>query len=159
MLSIPVIDIGSTADAATVASEVEAACRDVGFMQIVNHGIDRETISNIREAVTQYFGRPLEGKCRDRISRDNYRGYIPAGFFSPNTGSDEADSYEGYKLHYEVDAGDPLCGECDLYGPNKWPAAPEGFREAVLAYWQACDSVTERLLKMLAVPLLSLIHI
>ena len=122
-------------------------------MVIVNHGIEEKVITRIRDAVVGYFRQPLAKKRRDQITRDNYRGYIPAGFFSPNTGSADADSYEGYKLHFEVEAEDPIRSECDLYAPNRWPDAPDGFREAVLAWWRACDQVANKLLTMLARPL------
>ena len=41
-------------------------------------------------------------KWDQAITRDNYRGFIPMGFFTPNDGSGHADRYEGYKLHHEV---------------------------------------------------------
>ena len=145
---IPAIDISKKS--ASVTREVEAACREIGFMYIRGHGIAPGKISRIRQAVIAYFDRPIEDKLRDRISRDNYRGYIPEGFFSPNTGDGDADRYEGYKLHFEVAADDPVREECDLYGPNKWPDSPPGFDGAVLDYWNACDAVATKLLGMLA---------
>ena len=146
---IPVIDISDCTDPSTIGA-VEAACRDIGFMILAGHGIAPATIDGIRDVTVRYFDQPVIRKLRDRIARDNYRGYIPQGFFSPATAAAEADRYEGYKLHFEVAADHPVRRSCDLYGPNRWPAAPAGFREAVLAYWQACDAVSARLLRMLA---------
>ena len=97
-----------------------------------------------------YFERPLEEKLKDRISRDNYRGYIPQGFFSANTRYTEVDRYEGYKLHIDIAENDPICQLCDLYAPGKWPDAPASFQKAVEDYWRACDRVTNGLLAMLA---------
>jgi len=153
MQRIPVIDIGSSCDGARTIQAVEEACRDVGFMYVVNHGIETEKIAAIRKAVVEYFRRPLEQKMRHRITRDNYRGYIPLGFFSPATGKDEADHYEGYKLHHEVAADDQIRQACDLYGPNKWPTEPADMARAVSEYWHACDDVAATLLRVLAVPL------
>ena len=153
MQRIPAIDIGPDADSEKNTRAVEDACRDIGFMYVVNHGIDQAVIAGIRSAVVRYFGRPLGDKLRDRITRENYRGYIPVAFFSPNTGGTDSDNYEGYKLHFEVAADDPIRDECDLYGPNKWPEGSGGFRDAVLAYWQACDVVAEKLFRLLAMPL------
>ena len=155
MHDIPIIDIsgvvrqgGDHTD--NTVREVEEACREIGFMVIRGHGIAPEIITRIREAVIGYFARPLEEKLRDCISRDNYRGYIPTGFFSPNTGDGQTDNYEGYKLHFEVPTNDVVCEACDLYGPNKWPGEPSQFEEAVLDYWRACDSVAGVLLNILA---------
>ena len=149
MQDIRTIDIASD-DEATIRM-VDDACHDTGFMYVRGHGISPEVIASMRTAVIRYFNRPLEDKLADQISRDNYRGYIPTGFFSANAGGLDADRYEGYKLHFEVDTDDQICTDCDLYGPNKWPDQPAGFKEAILNYWQACDRVADTLLGMLAV--------
>ena len=148
MHDLPLIDL--SAPPARLRVDVERACHDIGFMYVVNHGIEAATISAARAAVVAYFERPLEEKLAERITRANYRGYIPTGFFSPNSGDAPADNYEGYKLHFETKRNDPICRDCDLYGENRWPAAPAGFREAILAYWQACDRVAGSLLAMIA---------
>jgi len=149
MQDIRTIDIAG-GDDATIRM-VEDACHDTGFMYVRGHGISADVIAAIRSVVVRYFSRPLQDKLADQISRDNYRGYIPTGFFSANAGGFDTDRYEGYKLHFEIGADDQICTECDLYGPNKWPDQPAGFRESVLAYWQACDRVADALLGMLAV--------
>jgi isopenicillin N synthase-like dioxygenase len=155
MSDLPVIDIapltddGKRADE-TVVRSIGDACHEIGFMVIRGHGIRADTISRLRGFVSQLFARPLEDKLALSITRDNYRGYIPLGFFSPNSASGAADQYEGYKLHAETDAADPICVDCDLYGPNKWPGRPVGLRKAVLDYWQECDRVVNVLLGALA---------
>ena len=150
---IPLIDIGhydAVGNNDKLKEKIESACRDAGFMYVYGHGIAPEIIARARDVVVTYFEQPLNEKLRDSITRDNYRGYIPAGFFSPNTGSDSSDNYEGYKLHFEVAADDPIVAECDLYGPNKWPDTIPGFRQALMAYWQSCDRVANVLLAILA---------
>ena len=137
----------------TVARSVSDACHEIGFMVIRGHGIPADTILRLRDLVRQLFDLPAEDKQALSITRDNYRGYIPLGFFTPNSAIGAADRYEGYKLHAETDATDPVCANCDLYGPNKWPARPDGFREAVLDYWQECDRVAGILLDALATAL------
>ena len=151
MQRIPVIDISD--DGPKTIRAVEKACRDVGFMYVVNHGISTETLSAIRKVVIDYFSQPLEDKLSDQITRDNYRGYIPVGFFNPASGDASADHYEGYKLHNEFWADDSLRASCDLYGPNKWPDHPPGFSTSVIEYWHACDRVADNLLRKLAMPL------
>lgn len=147
MREIPLIDISRGENA---ADDIERASRDIGFMYVSGHGIPQKTVDRVRSAISAYFAQPLSVKLRDRISRDNYRGYIPLGFFSANTGHGTADSYEGYKLHHDVAAGDPIVAECDLYGPNKWPEQPQGFRECLSDYWRECDRVAQTLLRAYA---------
>lgn len=140
---IPLVDISATGD---VVRRIEKASRDIGFMYIAGHGIPAAAIERARSAVVEYFSLPQQEKDADRITRDNYRGYIPLGFFSPNSGDGPSDHYEGYKLHYEIDTVDPVCEACDLYGPNKWPARPAHFRQSLLDYWHECDRVAAILL-------------
>ncbi len=147
MRTIPLIDISAAVD---VTREIEQASHDIGFMYIVGHGIAPKTIAQLRSAVVDYFALPIDVKSRDRISRDNYRGYIPAGFFSANSGYDTADNYEGYKLHHEVQVDAPICSACELYGPNKWPAEPKHFKQYVIEYWRECDRVATVLLGAMA---------
>jgi len=147
MREIPLIDISGGVG---IVDEIENACHGIGFMYVVGHGIGAEAFARTRAAVVDYFALPLETKLGDRISRDNYRGYIPSGFFSANSGDGVADSYEGYKLHYEVDAADPICTACELYGPNKWPDRPQPFKRHLLDYWRECDRVVIVLLRAMA---------
>lgn len=147
MQAIPIIDLGSRAN---LARDVEAACRDIGFMYVAGHGIDPEVIAGARESVIRYFAQPDEVKLRDCITRDNYRGYIPTGFFTANTGDADADFYEGYKLHFEVAEDDQIRQSCDLYGPNKWPTHIPNFRSRILSYWRACDEVVGVLLSAMS---------
>jgi isopenicillin N synthase-like dioxygenase len=153
MHDIPIIDISGVTRRGgqhSIVREVEDACHEIGFMYVRGHGIAAELISRMRQAVIRYFERPLDEKLRDCITPDNYRGYIPTGFFSPNSGGGQTDNYEGYKLHFEVQAANDICRACDLYGPNKWPDELPGFKQTVLEYWRSCDDVTQVLLRILA---------
>lgn len=156
MSGLPVIDIAPLAKSggtAALAREIGDACHAVGFMIVRGHGIAPATVSRMRDAVVGFFGQPLEYRRGWSITKDNYRGYIPLGFFTPNAAGVRPDLYEGYKLHFEVNAADPVCAECPIYGPNKWPDRPPGFRHAVLGYWAECDRVTTLLLDALAMAL------
>ncbi len=133
-----------------VIDALEQALTTTGFIQVTGHGIAAEQVAAMRALLRDYFERPLEHKLDESITPDNYRGYIPLGFFSPNAEQRAADHYEGYKLHYEVSASDPVCHACDLYGPNRWPDGPHGFRQTVLDYWQACDRLGRHLLGFIA---------
>ena len=144
---IPLVDME---DAANFVAGLEKASHEIGFVYLGGHGIPKGTIERVRSVVTAYFSQSAGDKNRDRITRENYRGYIPLGFFTPNNGSGPVDRYEGFKLHYEVAADDSICHECDLYGPNKWPAFPVEFREVLLTYWRECDRVAAVLLAAFA---------
>ncbi len=144
---IPLVDIS---DSENLVAGLEQASRDIGFVYVAGHGIPAATIERARAVVIDYFSLAQDDKDRDRITPGNYRGYIPLGFFNPNSGDGAVDRYEGYKLHFEVEADDPIRDACELYGPNKWPARPVEFRESLLEYWRECDRVAAILLRAFA---------
>ena len=76
----------------------------------------------MRSTVIQIFDVDDYTKNKEMITRNNYRGYIPLDFFTPNGTEYKADHYEGYKLHTEVSVDNPLCKKCSLLGPNIWPS-------------------------------------
>lgn len=101
----------------------------------------------------ELFGLPEDAKHAGAITRDNYRGFIPLGFFTPNDGAGQSDLYEAYKLHWECAADDVVANQCSLYGPNHWPPQVPALKPAVLGYWAALDRVTDGLLRALAIDL------
>lgn len=135
---IPVVDLRSPEG----ARDLVAACERYGFVSVVGHGIAPELFAEVRDVVRRLFDLPDEVKQRRQITPDNYRGYIPLGFFTPNraevNGADP-DRYEGWKLHWECPPDHPVTAECALYGPNRWPDELPELRGVVTQYWEACD--------------------
>ena len=129
---------------------LERALTETGFVMVQGHGIPSALVRDVRRVVEGYFSLPVEEKMLDCITPDNYRGYIPLGFFSPNTGSNTPDQYQGYKLHHEMSLEHPIRQQCDLYGPNKWPAKPTDMSEVITKFWRACDAAGRRLLTLIS---------
>lgn len=148
---IPTIDISPLADpsgpqyAATVAQIMEA-CTGIGFLSITGTRIAAERIDQVRNYVRAIFDIDEDSKWDQAITRENYRGYIPMGFFTPNDGSGAADKYEGYKLHFETSEDATVRADCALYGPNIWPRETPEARDVILDYWRQLDGVTDLLL-------------
>ncbi|KIC43266.1 flavonol synthase [Ruegeria sp. ANG-R] len=158
MEHIPTIDITPLADptdprfGATVA-QIMGACTSIGFLSITGTAITSESVDDVRTCVRAIFDVTEQRKWDQAITRDNYRGYIPMGFFTPNDGSGPADKYEGYKLHQEVAQDAPIRQECALYGPNLWPGEVPQARDILLGYWTQLDRVADLLLGALEVGL------
>lgn len=150
LASIDISPIASGGKDPATVDLIERACRDIGFMYIQGHGIPDELITRVRRAVADYFDRDDVDKRADCVRPGNYRGYIPLGFFTENRGGQAADEYEGYKLHFETDAADPIRQRCDLYGPNHWPANAAELKSVVTDYWQHCDRVASCLLRAMS---------
>ena len=146
---IPVLDVGSVG----FATELCRACRDVGFVSVTGHGIPTELFERVRASLRALFGLCEEEKAALRIQPHNYRGFIPLGFFTPNraeTNGDRGDQYEGYKLHWDCPPGHPISVECDLYGPNRWPASLPELKPVIRAYWSACERAAAPMLDAFA---------
>ena len=158
MERIPTIDIGPLADPSdphfqTTVAQIMAACTSIGFLSITGTGVAPALIDDMRSCVRAIFDVDEAVKWDRAITRENYRGYIPMGFFTPNDGAGTADRYEGYKLHFETAEDAPIRKDCALYGPNLWPREVPQARAVILDYWRQLDGVTDLLLRALEVGL------
>ncbi len=69
METVPVIDVGGlTADTVPdeVASEIDRACRDVGFFSVVHHGVDPSLARHLDALARQFFARPTRRRRQSR---------------------------------------------------------------------------------------------
>ena len=148
-VSLPIIDISEIRTSATNSSEYLVAAKDlfqafsdIGFAIVTGHGVAARTVTNMRTAVRELFATPREVLLADMVEKGNYRGFVPLGYFTPNSGKGTADQYEAWKLHNETDPNDPICSQSPLYGANKWPAISFDVKTPVLNYWNALEGVT-----------------
>ncbi|MCG7519242.1 isopenicillin N synthase family oxygenase [Ruegeria sp. Ofav3-42] len=158
MQTIPTIDISPLNDAAhpdhgAAVQQVLGACTDIGFLSVTGTGVSPDTVDEVRAKTRAIFDIDEQSKWDQAITRDNYRGYIPMGFFTPNDGSGKADKYEGYKLHFDVPEEAPVRQDCALYGPNLWPNEVPEAQDVILGYWAKLDRVTDLLLGALEIGL------
>lgn len=124
LMSIPVIDVSRFHVAGRearqrLAAALANACRDTGFFCITGHRVERCIIVAMREMTVELFRLPMEEKRALCVAPGDYRGYIPLAAFGNNASSEEADGYEGFKLHREVAVDDPVREACDLYGSHR----------------------------------------
>ncbi len=146
---VPVVDLVD-------GSGVVASLSTVGFVALREHGVAEADLSAMRELLVDLFAVDEASKARQAITRENYRGFIPQRFFTPNrdsnagNGTAAADGFEGYKLHWECPPGHPVSNECSLYGPNRWPEHPARMQQVVASWWVAMEGLVGRLLDVLA---------
>lgn len=148
-MSIPVVDLTSE----DWTPQLLSACEEFGFVSVTGHGIDSSVFDQMRSMCAQLFSATAETKIAGSVRPDNYRGFIPLGFFTPNrteANGPEADRYEGYKLHWECPPDHPARAECELYGSNIWPSHVPAMAGTVGRYWQSCDRLADRLLPVFA---------
>jgi isopenicillin N synthase-like dioxygenase len=144
MLGVPVVELGDT-------TGLVSALSDVGFVAVRGHGVPDADRSAMRRLLVDLFAVDEDAKRRQAISRDDYRGFIPLRFFSPNrAGMDPTDAFEGYKLHWECPPDHPVRSECALYGSNRWATHLPEMAAVVGSWWTAMDALACRLVDGLA---------
>jgi isopenicillin N synthase-like dioxygenase len=172
---IPTIDISALFgddDAArrAVAEDIGAACEEVGFFYIRNHGIAQSLIDKAYACSEAFHHSP--GELREKVhvqrSRGN-RGWLPSAlaFNDPDpelyrlVPAAEAEDYiskprlhSAFDLSLDIPADDPdyLAGNIMLV-PNQWPDWLPGFREDVMAYYDAVMAVGNQLFRAFAIAL------
>ena len=159
---IPVIDLGPCFEGApgaleAAAAELRAALEDIGFFIIVNHGVPRDLIDRTFAEARRFHAQPYETKMALRMNEHN-NGYMAMGRYAVWTSevnaNDKPDLNEAFFVKRERPPDDPLRRSGRRFvGPNRWPDGLPGFREAVLAYTDAVDTLGRRLLPVCAIAL------
>lgn len=149
--ALPIVDASalrntSSGDRKAAAAALMDALSRVGFAVIIRHGVAERTIAEMRNAVRDVFSTPRHLLAEQTVRKGNYRGYVPLGYFTPNSGAGAPDQYEAWKLHHEVAPDDPIRDACDLYGPNVWPPTTSNVRESVMRYWGELELLCRDLL-------------
>jgi isopenicillin N synthase-like dioxygenase len=158
---IPVIDFapflhGADATRLEVAGRIGAACRDIGFFYVVNHGVPEARVAQVYAQAKLFFALPEEQKAAIAIEKSScHRGWFRLGSenLDPDRQTLDGDLKEGIKIgrdlppdHPKVLAGTPL------HGPNQWPDLP-GWREVMQDYYDRMVGLGTQLLHALALSL------
>ena len=136
--SVPVIDIGgldesSRADAPV--SRIAEACRDWGFFQVVNHGIDPALIAATIAEMRAFFAQPARRKEAILRTREN-----PWGYYHNELTKNQRDKKEVFD--FTTDGIDPV-----YCASNRWPDTADRFRETMRRYRDASAKLSLRLLR------------
>jgi len=78
MSNVPVIDLSG--DPAAVGAEIDVVSREVGFFQVVGHGVSSEVVDAAWQAAAGFFDLPLEHRMSVYRPYAGYPyGYVPVG--------------------------------------------------------------------------------
>ncbi|MFD9444051.1 isopenicillin N synthase family dioxygenase [Streptomyces sp. NPDC060006] len=158
--NVPAVDVspyvngGSETERRRVAQEIDDACSDVGFIQILGHAVPDSAIAGLASAMDAFFTLSLETKKTYRVTGAN-RGYSPpkSESLSLSLGVESAsrmnDFFEAFNVGVEARSfASPELSEDD-YGINVWPELG-GFTEAVQAYFDHAGRVARTLTRIFA---------
>ncbi len=154
--SIPRIDLAplfAGNDIDTVAQEIDAACREVGFFTVVNHGVDPALCARVSDLARDFFARPDSEKATVAMLHGGraWRGWFP---LHGELTSGAPDHKEGYYFGRELDLDDPrVAAGLHLHGPNLWPAEPAALRPVLIEYLAALEAVGRHLARAISLGL------
>jgi isopenicillin N synthase-like dioxygenase len=133
---VPLIDLA--APEPEVARAIALACEDWGFFQIVGHGVNAAVTDAVMDQARAFFARPKTDKrALSRTARN------PWGYYDRELTKNLRDKKE----IFDIGPDTPVGGADDLWAARTpWPPDGEAFRNAVLAYIDACEALSKRLL-------------
>ncbi|GAB2826867.1 2-oxoglutarate and iron-dependent oxygenase domain-containing protein [Actinocorallia aurea] len=151
MLTVPVIDVTAFRDPSSpaavrdaIAAEVDRAAREVGFMQVVGHGVPQDVIDGLTRAADGFFGLDPAVKEAYRLPPRLNRGYSPpkSEKLRASLGLASAgDLFEAFNVGAQWTDFPGLDLPHDDYAVNTHPAEVAGFQDAVMAYFTEAGAV------------------
>ncbi|MFE1309033.1 isopenicillin N synthase family dioxygenase [Streptomyces sp. NPDC058755] len=148
---LPIIDL-SAADRgpqarALLHAQLHSAAHDVGFFQLVGHGVTRAETDALLTAMRAFFALPEADRLAlDNVNSPHFRGYTRTGDERTGGARDWRDQLD---IGAERPAHVPGPGEPPywwLQGPNQWPTALPALRTAALTWIDKLSAVAGRLL-------------
>ncbi|WP_052336552.1 isopenicillin N synthase family dioxygenase [Nocardioides alkalitolerans] len=158
--AVPVVDLARPH--AEVVAAIDRACTEVGFLQLVGHGVPDEVVAGLVAALDQFFALPDADKRALRRPPEENRGYVPprTEAQSLSLGVQPADMmndfFEAYGVgrglaDYPASSGVAAVADHASYGehyaPSVWPDLP-GWREAVERYLGEAERVARTLVAL-----------
>jgi isopenicillin N synthase-like dioxygenase len=152
-MSIPTIDLRDPSD--VVARQLDAACGEIGFVQIVGHGIDSELEHEAWSCAKAFFALSDEAKMAVAIPDGDAYGYGPFQVerLAASRGQESPpDLKETFSIGPFVESGemaeiiaqDPAAAFA--YSPNRWPADLSEMAAVMQRYYDELGALCARLL-------------
>jgi len=159
---VPVVDLapfheGGLAGKRSVAAQVDAACRDLGFLQVIGHGVPVSVRDGLLDAWAGFFDLPMAEKLRWVVPDESAnRGYSWPGKEALAYSRGEAtppDLMEAFNVGRRKQDDPYFERHRAFYAPTVWPDRPPGLREAWEIYDRAASMVAGTVLRAMALAL------
>ena len=157
--AIPEVDLrrwdGGPAERVGLADELREICHEVGFFQLVGHGVPAEFRTRYFELLRSFFALPEDVKAEiDKVRSRHFRGW-------ERVGAELTDNRVDHREQLDVSTENPpyppdaVPAYLRLDGPNQW--LPDdvlpGFRAAIEEFFARLGAVADRLMEVLSVGL------
>ncbi|WP_159769094.1 isopenicillin N synthase family dioxygenase [Streptomyces sp. HM190] len=153
---LPLIDLSAAGRGpearALLRAQLHSAAHDVGFFQLVGHGVEQTEIDRLTRVMRRFFALPeRERLALDNVRSPHFRGYT-------RTGDERTAGRQDWRDQLDVGAERPARVPADgepaywwLQGPNQWPESLPELREVALGWIDRLSGVADRLLRELLV--------
>ncbi|CAA7060227.1 unnamed protein product [Microthlaspi erraticum] len=141
---IPIIDMNRLCSPTSMDSEIDKldfACKEWGFFQLVNHGIDSSFLDKFKSEIQDLFNLPMEEKQKLWQHPGDIEGFGQAFVLSEEQKLDWADMF-----HLTVQPP-------PLRKPHVFPKIPLPLRDTIETYSAEVRSITKILLAKMATAL------
>jgi isopenicillin N synthase-like dioxygenase len=160
--TIPVVDLGpylggEAGALERTAKELRFALTEIGFYFIVNHGVPEKLIRAAFAEAARFHALPLDKKMEVRVDRHNV-GYLPLRGDTLRTSTvqtvTKANVNEAFFMARDLAHDHPeVIADRRFRSANRWPKDLPGFRETVVAYCGALETLVHELVRLYAVAL------
>jgi flavonol synthase len=148
--AIPVIDLrAASAGNTSQLGAVRAATEELGALQVINHGVAPDLISDLRDRTARLLALPRAEKAK-LASPHPYRGWRqwPDDFGRLELERFNVAQFDDIEAARAAGLAEEHLG---LYThPNVWPADDPGLREAAFRYINAASGLAKRMLWLYA---------
>lgn len=169
MSTVPIVDIapyrhGGAEGKAAVAAQVDAACREIGFLVIEGHGVPDDLIRAMYQSSAEYFALPYWEKMRLKMPPDRYRGYTPDGAEALAQSLDQVtppDLKESFSIgpfdhpsdayHFGEEGSRYFAS--NMWPPENSPSSVEGMQATWQAYYSEMNRLAGDLMRLFALAL------
>ena len=156
-MAVPTVDLTDAPE--LVGAQLDAACSDIGFVQIIGHGLDAALESSAWSMAQRFFALSDGAKLAVAIPEGDaygYGAYQVERLAASRGGVTPADMKETFSIGPFVDpvdvadviASDPAAAFA--YSPNRWPADLSEMTAVMHAYYDALGDLAARLLSLMA---------
>lgn len=162
--NIPVVDLaaflnGSEGSRGRIAADVDRICQRIGFLIIENHLVPEGIIDLAWRNARAFFDLPVHEKMKCAPANPGCpRGYFAmesealAKTLGVDTPADRKESFGIGSLR--APPGSMSAEDFDFhYGDNSWPTLPVGMRQSLTDYFNAMETLGNRILTLFAVAL------
>ncbi|KAJ1296576.1 hypothetical protein BS78_01G311900 [Paspalum vaginatum] len=141
---LPVVDMARLLDPELSASEIRKlgdACRNWGFFQLTNHGVEEAVVQRMKDDTVQFFSLPLQSKTAVAVRERGFEGF---GHHYSRASSGKLDWAESVIL---------ITQPTQDRNMELWPTNPPTFRNTLDRYSVEMIDLAVRLLGFMAADL------